>query len=150
MIWVLIALTILVLGTILWVVLRSRAEPPSTRTATASQQPPAARPTPARSTPTTWGKTVVVPDPAKACPAVLRIQGQTFESDAAPRLPLADCSFANCQCHYVAAKERRSNAERRSGTDRRTQLRFEPGDPGDRRSGKDRRHRKGYDWDRTI
>jgi hypothetical protein len=92
----------------------------------------------------------VVSDPAKACPAALRLEGQSFANEAAPRLPLSDCSVANCHCHYVPAEERRTGVERRSGADRRTQLRFEPGKTGDRRSGKDRRHRKGYEWDRTI
>lgn len=147
MIWVLVGLLIVVLGAVLWVVLRARSA--KAEAVVASHQPLPARPTPSRPA-ATWGKVVVVPDPAAACPAVLRLQGQSFPNDDAPRLPLPDCSVANCQCRYAPAKERRNGAERRSGMDRRTQLRFEPGKPGDRRSGKDRRHRRGYDWDHTI
>jgi hypothetical protein len=145
--WVLVGLLVLVLGAVVWVVMRSRSDRSVSPAGTQETQP--ARPLPKRSA-ASWGKTVVVPDPAKACPAVLRIQGQSFTNEAAPRLPLSNCSVANCQCHYAPAKERRAAEERRSGMDRRTQLRFEPGKAGDRRSGKDRRHRKGYDWDQTI
>jgi hypothetical protein len=147
MLWVVSGLLTVVLVTLLWVLFRSRsdrADPAEER-----RDPPPARPKPRPAA--TWGKTVVVPDPGDACPAVLRIKGQSFANEAAPRLPLANCSIANrCKCHYVPAVERRKGEERRSGTDRRTQLRFEPGKAGDRRSGKDRRHRKGYDWDQTI
>lgn len=147
MLWVLVGVLVLVLGAVVWVLMRSRSER-SLPTADARQALPP-RPPPKRPA-ASWGKTVVVPDPAKACPAVLRIQGQSFTNEAAPRLPLSNCSVANCQCHYVPAEERRAGPERRSGTDRRSQLRFEPGKEGDRRSGKDRRHRKGYDWNQTI
>ena len=147
MLWVLVGLLVVVLAAVIWVVIRTRSG--------RSRAP--ARPRDAlfaRSIPwsfaATWGKTFVVPDPAKACPAALRIEGQSFSNEAAPRLPLADCSVANCHCHYVPGQERRTGSERRSGADRRTQLRFEPGKAGDRRSGKDRRHRNGYEWDRTI
>jgi hypothetical protein len=147
MLWVLAGLLTVVLGALLWVLLRSR--PDRTVVPTESRDAPPVRPKPRL--PATWGKTIVVPDPANACPAVLRIQGQSFANEAAPRLPLVNCSVANqCKCHFVPAAERRRGEDRRSGTDRRTQLRFEPGKPGDRRTGKDRRHRKGYDWDHTI
>jgi hypothetical protein len=164
-IWVLVGLLIVVLAAILWVALKTRsarvAEPirsrepaPSKRAprppATISGPPPPATKSGPKPPASTWGRTVVVPDPEKACPAARRMDGQSFPNESAPRLPLANCSVANCQCHYVPAKERRDGTERRSGTDRRTQLRFEPGKAGDRRSGKDRRHRKGYDWDHTI
>ena len=147
MLWVLAGLLTAVLGALLWVLLRHRRD--KAEVPTESRDSPVARPKPRPTA--TWGKTVVVPDPADACPAVLRIKGQSFANEAAPRLPLANCSIANrCKCRYVPAVERRKSDERRSGTDRRTQLRFEPGKPGDRRTGKDRRHRKGYDWDQTI
>lgn len=148
MLWVLTGLLVIILAVLLWVVLRARSG--RSDAIPDSLNPSTARAAPARAPPT-WGKTVVVPDPANACPAVLRIQGQSFANEAAPRLPLATCSIANqCQCRYVPATERRRGEERRSGTDRRTQLRFEPGKEGDRRTGKDRRYRKGYDWDKTI
>ena len=147
MLWVLIGLLLVVVAVLLWVVLRNR--PDKVLAPTATKPLPASTPAP-KHEPKTWGKTVVVPDPAAAGPAVLKIAGQSFENNEAPRLPLASCGNANCQCHYAPAKERRNGQERRSGKDRRTGLRFEPGKPGDRRSGQDRRHRKGYDWDSTI
>lgn len=147
MLWVLVGLLVLVLGAVVWVLMRGRSD--QSLPGASAQQAPPPRPPPRRIA-TSWGKTVVVPDPASACPAVLRIQGQSFTNEAAPRLPLSTCSVANCQCHYVPAEERRTGPERRSGQDRRSQLRFEPGKEGDRRSGKDRRHRRGYDWNQTI
>ncbi len=149
MLWVLIGLLLVVLAALLWVILRNRGDKPLVPTTTTTKPLPPDTPAPKRE-PKAWGKTVVVPDPANACPAVLKIAGQSFENDEAPRLPLASCGNANCQCHYVPAVERRSGQERRSGKDRRTGLRFEPGKPGDRRSGQDRRRRKGYDWNSTI
>lgn len=148
MLWVLAGLLVVILAALAWVVLRIRPERPAP--SPQRQDSPSARPAPRR-TAATWGKTVVVPDPANACPAVLRIRGQSLSNEAAPRLPLANCTMSDrCQCHYVPAPDRRTGGERRSGADRRTQLRFEPGKAGDRRSGKDRRHRGGYDWDRTV
>jgi hypothetical protein len=41
-------------------------------------------------------------------------------------------------------KERRSGRERRIGSDRREEIRFEPG-KDDRRGGRDRRHHHGWD-----
>ena len=147
MAWILVCLLVVVIAALVWVVLRNRPEkvlaPVPSKPSTPGKPAPKAEPA-------TWGKTVVVPDPANACPAVLKIQGQSFANDEAPRLPLTSCGIANCRCHYVPSKEQRSGKERRSGKDRRADLRFEPGKPGDRRSGKDRRHRKGYDWDSTI
>lgn len=148
MLWVLAGLLVIVLGALLWVVLRARSGPPDAPTN--SRRPAPTRPLPARG-PTTWGKTVVVPDPANACLAALRLEGQSFATEAAPRLPLANCTMVDqCQCHYVPAQDRRQGRERRSGVDRRTHLRFEPGKEGDRRKGKDRRHRNTYDWDNTV
>jgi hypothetical protein len=148
MVWLLAGLLVVVVAAIAWVLLRSRSH--AADPAPAQQDAPAARPAPRRAPPT-WGKTVLVPDPANACPAVLKIRGQALSNESAPRLPLADCTMADrCQCRFMPAPERRIGAERRSGTDRRTQLRFEPGKAGDRRSGKDRRHRGRYDWDHTI
>ena len=147
MLWVLIGLVLVVLAALLWVILRNRPDKPLIPTTTKPLPSGTSAP---RGEPKSWGKMVVVPDPGNACPAVLQIAGQSFENDEAPRLPLASCGNANCQCDYTPAVERRSGQERRSGNDRRTGLRFEPGKPGDRRSGQDRRRRKGYDWNSTI
>jgi hypothetical protein len=142
--WILAALVGLVLAAVVWVIWHSRSD----RSALAQLAPEAG--TPKRVIKPTWGKTVVVPDPAKACEAVLKISGQSFPEGEVPRLPLASCSSADCKCYFIPARERRFRPERRSGKDRRTGLRFEPGQPGDRRSGKDRRNQGHYDWDKTI
>lgn len=148
MLWLLGGLLLVVLAGLLWVVLRARSEVPPLHPA---RQAPAALPkAPPRGAASSWGITVVVPDPDTACPAVLRIQGRSFANEAAPSLPLSNCSSANCRCYYEPAPERRKTKERRSGEDRRAQLRFEPDKPVDRRSGKDRRQRKSYDWDHTV
>lgn len=147
LLWALVGLLGLVLVAVSWVLLRSRSD--RSDPAPDAEQAPPSQVLPKRA-PASWGKVLVVSDPKRACRAVLKIQGQTFPSEAAPRLPLADCSVANCRCHFVPAKERRAGTERRSGLDRRSQLRFEPGKPGDRRSGKDRRRRDTHEWDQTI
>ena len=143
LIWILAALVGLVLVVVGWVIWHNRSD----RSGIEPAAPAAAL---KRVIKPTWGKTIVVADPAKACEAALQISGQSFPNEAAPRLPLAGCTSADCKCYYIPARERRFRTERRSGTDRRTGLRYEPGQPGDRRSGKDRRHRGHYDWEDTI
>ena len=145
MVWILAALVGLVLAAVLWVLWKNRgqnslAPAPATAPAAAAK----------RVVKATWGKTIVVPDRSQACDAVLKIAGQSFPNEDAPRLPLPSCTFGNCKCYYIPARERRLKTERRSGVDRRTGLRYEPGKAGDRRTGKDRRHSKHYDWDHTI
>jgi hypothetical protein len=144
LIWILAILVVAVVAAVGWVVWRisaDRGDSPTTASAPAA---------PRRIIKPTWGKTVVVPDPTKACEAVMKISGESFSNDAAPRLPLPSCTSSSCKCYFVPARERRFRTERRSGMDRRTGLRYEPGEAGDRRSGKDRRHGKHYDWDETI
>ena len=51
-----------------------------------------------------------------SCERVDDMAGQVFLSGEAPELPLANCSERNCTCHYVFLDDRRS------GTDRRTDL----------------------------
>ena len=48
-----------------------------------------------------------------ACRAAAELEGQRFLSASAPRLPLADCDAAECDCRFV------HHADRRSGSDRR-------------------------------
>ncbi|MCU0766826.1 MAG: hypothetical protein MUE39_05525 [Gammaproteobacteria bacterium] len=144
MLWVLAALTGVVLAVVGWVMWRSHSGGPI------EPLPPASRDGPKRAMKPTWGKVVVVPDRAHACRAVLEIEGREFPNADAPRLPLPNCTFSNCKCYFVPARERRLRLERRCGLDRRTGLRFEPGTEGDRRSGKDRRHGSHYDWDHKV
>jgi len=147
LIWIVVGLLVVVLAGIAWVAFRTRspADPPA-----ANHRTVAPGQTFVREEVKTWGKTLIVPNPAEACPAVLIIQGQSFRNEDAPRLPLTGCGSTNCKCHYVPAREMRTGKERRSGIDRRSSLRYEPGKPDDRRSGKDRRKHGRYDWEHPV
>jgi hypothetical protein len=49
-----------------------------------------------------------------SCSAAEAMAGRRFLSNAAPRLPLADCDNENCDCHFAHYKDRRSGRDRRS------------------------------------
>jgi hypothetical protein len=144
MLWILAALVGLVLAAVGWVIWRAHRE------GTTEMVPTASTPVAKRSVKPTWGKVLVVANPLTACETVLQMDGRTFPNAEAPRLPLPTCNSKDCKCYYIPARERRFRTERRTWADRRTGLRYEPGQPGDRRSGKDRRHHGHYDWDETI
>ena len=48
------------------------------------------------------------------CAAARAMAGRRFLSNAAPRLPLADCDAAQCHCRFVHHNDRRSGKDRRS------------------------------------
>lgn len=48
-----------------------------------------------------------------ACRAAAELEGQRFLSASAPRLPLADCDAAECDCRFVHHEDRRSGNDRR-------------------------------------
>ena len=50
----------------------------------------------------------------QACEAAQAMSGRRFLSNAAPRLPLADCDAAQCACRFVHHNDRRSGKDRRS------------------------------------
>jgi hypothetical protein len=50
----------------------------------------------------------------QACGAARAMAGRRFLSNAAPRLPLADCDAAQCSCRFVHHEDRRSGKDRRS------------------------------------
>ena len=50
----------------------------------------------------------------RACEAARTMSGRRFLSNAAPRLPLADCDAAECHCRFVHHTDRRSGKDRRS------------------------------------
>ena len=50
----------------------------------------------------------------QACEAARALSGRRFLSSAAPRLPLADCNFTQCDCRFVHHNDRRSGKDRRS------------------------------------
>lgn len=53
-----------------------------------------------------------------ACEHATAIREQVFASREAPGLPLANCSEADCRCHYVFHEDRRSGLDRRAELDR--------------------------------
>ncbi len=53
-----------------------------------------------------------------ACERVDSLNGQVFLSRDAPELPLANCTEADCHCHYVFLDDRRSGIDRRANLDR--------------------------------
>lgn len=48
-----------------------------------------------------------------ACRAAAELEGERFLSASAPRLPLADCDAAECDCRFVHHEDRRSGTDRR-------------------------------------
>lgn len=51
--------------------------------------------------------------PSGACDAAQAIAGKRFLANAAPRIPLAECDVAECKCHYIHHKDRRTGSDRR-------------------------------------
>jgi len=49
-----------------------------------------------------------------ACDAAKAMTGRRFLSNAAPRLPLPECDFADCSCKFAHYKDRRTGRDRRS------------------------------------
>ena len=74
-----------------------------------------------------------------ACRAAAELEGQRFLSASAPRLPLADCDAAECDCRFVHHEDRRCGTDRRdpfgSGSIAAATGSFEE----ERRKGRDRR-----------
>ncbi|MGD2111930.1 MAG: hypothetical protein PVI50_01000 [Gammaproteobacteria bacterium] len=75
------------------------------------------------------------------CPASIELAHRHYSFEAAPRLPLEDCTATHCPCQYKGLVEHRRQ-HRRTREDRRDSLRFDVNKP-DRRSAKDRR--RGFD-----
>ena len=53
-----------------------------------------------------------------ACERIASLDGQVFLSREAPELPLANCTEADCHCHYVFLDDRRSGIDRRASLER--------------------------------
>ena len=49
-----------------------------------------------------------------ACSAAKSLDGKRFLSDAAPRVPLAECDVLDCQCRFEHYEDRRDREERRN------------------------------------
>jgi hypothetical protein len=75
------------------------------------------------------------------CAMARALDGEQFEFDEAPGLPLEGCTATMCSCAYIGLKEKRQKQRRQH--DRRGDLRFYTDKP-DRRSYKDRR--RGEKW----
>ena len=80
-----------------------------------------------------WGVEMCNP----GCEAARKLLGQQFTFDEAPALPLPDCSSAPCTCQFKGLPDKRHSV-RRSGVDRRTDIRFDKDHP-ERRSRRGRR-----------
>ena len=49
-----------------------------------------------------------------ACDAAKALTGRRFLSNAAPRLPLPDCDYPDCDCRFSHFSDRRTGRDRRS------------------------------------
>ncbi len=147
MLWVAIgALLVMVLGAALWMRAASRRPSKVATLLDAPVQAPA-RVVTKKPTVPSWGKRLVV-DRSAACQTARILAGQCFPNAQVPSLPLKGCGNAACRCVFEPVTDRRSGDERRTGSERRDQIRFE--DDKDRRSGKSRRKDEHYTWHSTI
>lgn len=78
----------------------------------------------------------------EACPTVRNLAGRRFLAQAAPLLPLDDCTAAGCGCRYDHFADRREHERRRSHALMRG-LTPQAGNT-DHRSGRDRRKPAGF------
>lgn len=93
---------------------------------------------------------------AYACDDAILKHGHFFELGKQPSVPLPGCGVHNCRCRLIPMDERRVELERRSGHDRREDLRFlaefgkESKPP--RRTGRDRRKDRDtpFNWEQNI
>jgi hypothetical protein len=82
------------------------------------------------------------------CEAARAILDKQFPFDEAPEMPLEGCDSPTCTCLFKGLLDRRK-LHRRTGSDRRKEIRFDEKGKPDRRSRKDRR--RGSSWnDRTY
>jgi len=106
-----------------------------------------------------WGKQFICgthSSGAYACDSAIEMHGRSFGLDELPSVPLSGCDTLNCQCQLVPLVDRRVVAERRSGNERRDEIRFIVELDGEskppRRSRRDRRKDRDstYHWDHNI
>ena len=76
------------------------------------KHPIASRPTKKKSA-TTFHAVSIKYEPT-ACSAAKSLDGKRFLSDAAPRVPLAECDVLDCQCRFEHYEDRRDREERRN------------------------------------
>lgn len=88
---------------------------------------------------TPWGSVSVVPG-GGACATARRLVNRRWLSGEAPRLPLAGCDSARCQCRYRRHADRRDEEDRRNPLDTLGQFGgFEVASEVERRARGDRR-----------
>ncbi len=125
--WAVLLVVILLAG---WLLLRSRQS--------GSKAPPQAAS--GGQSPDSAYHAVSIKFASNACKAARELEGRRFLSNAAPRLPLAECDVLECSCRFVHHKDRRTGKDRRSP--------FGPSGVGastgthkiEQRQGRDRRH----------
>ncbi len=80
-----------------------------------------------------------------SCKACSQLAGRVFSFNNAPKLPLDGCDSAVCNCEYLGVVDPRRTIDRRSGGDRRVDIRMSV----ERRHEQDRRSQsdnwKGFD-----
>ena len=76
--------------------------------------------------------------PSGSCEDGRRRNGRRVELDVGAELPLHRCGLTECHCHYRPVADHRGG-ERRTGSERREQLRFDA-NPDRRHGEKARRH----------
>jgi hypothetical protein len=98
------AIVLIVIIALVYFITRRKASAPDKR-------PAAARPS--KSAATTEFHAVSLKFRSSACSAAKSLKGKRFLSNAAPRVPLADCDVLECKCRFVHHRDRRAGDERR-------------------------------------
>ena len=98
------AIVLVVILALVYFITRRKASAPDKR-------PAAARPS--KSTATTDFHAVSLIFRSSACSAAKSLKGKRFLSNAAPRIPLADCDVLECKCRFVHYQDRRAGDDRR-------------------------------------
>ncbi len=99
-----IAIVLIVILALVYFITRRKASAPDKR-------PAAARPL--KSAATTDFHAVSLKFRSSACSAAKSLEGKRFLSNAAPRIPLADCDVLECTCRFVHHRDRRAGDDRR-------------------------------------
>lgn len=129
MVYALIVVTVLVLMTTAFGLLRYRARARRLTRRTAPPPPPLAPRAQAlklKESGRYWGYRI-----ESHCGASSRLSGREYRIDDSPPLPADGCAASPCTCCLIGLPNRRRQSERRSGRDRRRSLRLESVDRRD-------------------
>jgi len=83
-----------------------------------------------------WAVALAYKNKVQCCSGIRALEDKKFPLNAAPPLPLQDCAYKDCHCHYIGLVDHRK-AQQRGSPIRRQTVRFE--EASDRRSYLDRR-----------